>query len=126
VKSTTASKFVSGDLARDEEIEAAVESISTVVHCASSQKGDTDATLNLVPASSRVGVEHLLFVSVVGVDRVPYGYLRSKLAAERVVTDSGLPWTILRARQFYDLILTGAQKLAKLPVIPVPGAVGSN
>ena len=34
--------------------------------------------------------------------------------------DSGLPWTILRATQFYDMILSGAKQLAKLPVVPAP------
>src|SRR5713226_8441562 len=53
-------------------------------------------------------------------DRAMFGYFGSKLAAERVVTDSGLPWTTLRATQFYDLILTLAQVMAKLPLIPVP------
>ena len=44
----------------------------------------------------------------------------SKLAAERVVAGSGLPWTTLRATQFYDLILMTARGLTKLPVVPVP------
>ncbi|HCT80312.1 MAG TPA: NmrA family transcriptional regulator, partial [Micromonosporaceae bacterium] len=39
------------------------------------------------------------------------------------VIDSGVPWTILRAAQFHDLVLTMAQKMAKLPVIPVPGGL---
>src|ERR671932_2804006 len=49
-----------------------------------------------------------------------FGYFASKRAAERVVADSGLPWTTLRATQFHDLILMVAQQLAKLPVAPVP------
>jgi uncharacterized protein YbjT (DUF2867 family) len=36
------------------------------------------------------------------------------------VAESGLPWTILRVTQFYDYILTGLQKLARMPVVPVP------
>ena len=55
-----------------------------------------------------------------GTDRAMFGCFASKLAAERVVTGSGLPWTTLRATQFHDLILTVARALAKLPVIPVP------
>jgi uncharacterized protein YbjT (DUF2867 family) len=67
-------------------------------------------------------------ISVVGADRVPqasgldramFGYFGSKLAAEQVIADSGLPWTTLRATQFHDLWLTAARALAKLPVIPV-------
>jgi uncharacterized protein YbjT (DUF2867 family) len=49
-----------------------------------------------------------------------FGYFASKLAAERIVEDSGLPWTTLRATQFHDLILTVAQQMARLPVIPSP------
>jgi uncharacterized protein YbjT (DUF2867 family) len=49
-----------------------------------------------------------------------FGYFASKLAAERVVADSGLPWTTLRATQFHDLILMVARQMTKLPVIPVP------
>ena len=49
-----------------------------------------------------------------------FGYYASKRAAERIVADSGLRCTILRATQFHDLILTVAQTLAKLPVVPLP------
>jgi uncharacterized protein YbjT (DUF2867 family) len=40
-----------------------------------------------------------------------------------VIADSGLPWTTLRATQFYDLLLTVARPMARLPVIPVPAGV---
>lgn len=122
--------FVTGDLATGEGIEAAVEGAEVIVHCAGSSQGDEDKALNLVRAASRNGLRHLVFISVVGADRVPvtsradramFGYFASKLAAERVVADSGLPWTTLRATQFHDLILTTAGRLARLPVIPVPG-----
>jgi uncharacterized protein YbjT (DUF2867 family) len=52
-----------------------------------------------------------------------FGYFASKLACERVVADSGLPWTTLRATQFYDLIVKTVRPLARLPVIPVPSGV---
>ena len=55
-----------------------------------------------------------------GIDRAMFGYFASKLAAERIVADSGLPWTTLRATQFHDLTLKTVQGMAKLPVIPVP------
>jgi uncharacterized protein YbjT (DUF2867 family) len=51
-----------------------------------------------------------------------FGYFASKLGAERVVAESGLPWTTLRATQFHELMLTTLQKMARLPVIPVPAA----
>jgi uncharacterized protein YbjT (DUF2867 family) len=103
--------------------------IGTIVHCAGSSKGDEVKAGHLVRAALAAGARHLVFTSVVGADLVPqtgrldramFGYFGSKLAAERVVADSGLPWTTLRAAQLHDLLLTVAQQLAKLPVLPVP------
>jgi uncharacterized protein YbjT (DUF2867 family) len=122
-------EFVTGDLATGEGIEAAVEGVEIIVHCAGGTKGDEEKALNLVRAASAAGVRHLVYISVVGADRVPvvsgvdramFGYFESKLGAERVVADSGIPWTTLRVTQFHDLMLTTAQGMARLPVIPVP------
>ena len=122
-------EFVSGDLTTGEGIEAAVEGAEIIVHCAGSSKGDEDKALNLVRAASRAGARHLVYISVVGADRIPvvsgvdramFGYFASKLAAERVVAGSGLPWTTLRATQFHYLTLQVAGQMARLPVIPLP------
>jgi uncharacterized protein YbjT (DUF2867 family) len=122
-------EFVTGDLAKDEGIEAAVEGAEIIVHCAGTAKGDEDKAQTLVRAASRGGTPHLVYISVVGDDQVPvesgvdramFGYYASKLAAERAVADSGLPWTTLRATQFHDLILKTAKQISKLPVVPVP------
>ena len=123
-------QFMSGDLATGEGIEAAVDGIETIVHLAGSAKGDEDKARNLVrAASSQTRLPHLVYISVVGADRIPvvsrvdralFGYFESKRAAEKVIEDSGLPWTTLRATQFHDLMLTVARQLAKLPVAPVP------
>jgi uncharacterized protein YbjT (DUF2867 family) len=122
-------EFVTGDLATGAGIEAAVDRAEIIVHCAGSSKGDEDKALNLVRAASRAGARHLVYISVVGAERVPlasgvdramFGYFGSKLAAERAVAECGLPWTTLRATQFHDLVLLVAQQMAKLPVIPVP------
>ena len=108
------------------------EGAEIIVHCAGSSKGDEDKALNLVREASRAGTRHLVYISVVGADRIPvvsavdramFGYFASKLAAERVVADSGLPWTTLRATQFHDLLLTVAQQLAKLPLMPLPSGL---
>jgi uncharacterized protein YbjT (DUF2867 family) len=120
-------EFVTGDLATGEGIEAAVQGVETIVHCAGSSKGDEEKTRNLVRAASGTGVRHLVYISVVGADRVPvksgidramFGYFASKLASERIIIESGLPWTILRATQFHDLLFTVAQMMAKLPIVP--------
>jgi uncharacterized protein YbjT (DUF2867 family) len=128
-KSGDGIEFVTGDLATGEGVEAAVDGIETIVHLAGSAKGDEDKARNLVQAASRAGAPHLVYISVVGADRIPvvsgvdramFGYFASKRAAEKVIEDSRLPWTTLRATQFHDLMLMVAQALAKLPVVPVP------
>jgi uncharacterized protein YbjT (DUF2867 family) len=64
-----------------------------------------------------------VYISVIGADRVPIGYLRTQLRAEEALIESGVPWTILRAAQFHDLVFTMARKMAKLPVVPKPGGL---
>jgi uncharacterized protein YbjT (DUF2867 family) len=122
-------EWAQADLETGEGVEAAVEGTEIIVHCAGSSKGDGEKALNLVRAASRAGVRHLLYISVIGADRIPvesaidramFGYFASKLAAERVVAASGLPWTTLRAAQFHYLLLMVAQQMARLPVIPLP------
>src|SRR5258708_173894 len=56
-------EFVTGDLTTDEGIQAAVEGVEIIVHCAGTNKGDEDKTLKLVRAASRVGVQHLVYIS---------------------------------------------------------------
>lgn len=122
-------ELVTGDLETGQGVDAAVDGAEVVVHCAGGPKGDELKAVNLVRAAGRAGVRHLVYISVVGADRVPvvsavdramFSYFAAKRAAERVVAASSLPWTTLRATQFHELMLTVAQQMAKLPVIPVP------
>jgi len=125
-------EYVTGDLAAGTGIDAAVTGADVIVHCAGTSKDDDVKTRALTDAVRRAAPEpppHLVFISVVGADRVPvrgaldratFGYFASKRAAEVVVTESGLPWTTLRATQFHELILTVAKAMTKLPVIPAP------
>jgi len=121
--STDGVEYVTGDLLKGEGIESAVDGTEIVLHLAGGPKGDDEAARNLARAASRAGVRHLVSISVIGADRVPLGYFRSKLGAERAVADSGVPFTTLRAAQFHDLVLTVLEKTAKLPVVPVPGGL---
>lgn len=122
-------EHVTGDLATGDGVDAAVAGVGVIVHCAGANKGDEAITETLVRAARRGGAPHVVYISVVGADRVPvvsradramFGYIAEKRAAERVVAESGLPWTTLRATQFHDLMLTTAQQMGRLPVIPLP------
>ena len=100
---------------------------AAIIHCATSTRGDAQATRNLAAAASRTGSAHLVHVSIVGIDRIAsWGYPKAKLQAEQIVATSGLPWTILRVTQFYDYCLANAQKLSRFPVAPVPASSPSS
>ncbi|KUN01951.1 nucleoside-diphosphate sugar epimerase [Streptomyces yokosukanensis] len=105
-------------------LDAALAGVETVVHCASAPRGgDEVAAERLIAAARRAGVGHLVYISIVGVDRVPLGYYRTKLAVERRIEASGLGWTVLRTTQFHDLLATILGSLAKPPVLLVPAGV---
>lgn len=79
-----------------------------VVHLASaadkgdSQAVDVEGTRRLVAAAATAGVRHLIFMSIVGVDRIPMTYFQHKRAAERIVATGAVPYTILRATQLHE------------------------
>jgi uncharacterized protein YbjT (DUF2867 family) len=122
-------EFVAGDLAKGDGIERAVQGAEMVLHLAGTSKGDDVKAQHLVRAALRVGRPHLVYISVVGADRIPivsavdramFGYFGSKHAAERIFAESSLPWTTVRATQFHDPILMTARQMSRMPVIPVP------
>ena len=122
-------RLVVGDLATGEGVAAAVAGVDTILHLAGSAKGDDVKARNLVAAAAAAGRPHLVFISVVGADRIPvvsradramFGYFAAKREAERIVAGSGLPWSTLRATQFHDLTFQTVQGMAKMPVVPVP------
>jgi uncharacterized protein YbjT (DUF2867 family) len=63
----------------------------------------TRSTTNLVDAAKRAGVGHYVCLSIVGADELPdSGYMRAKVVQEKVITESGIPYTIVRATQFAE------------------------
>lgn len=102
----------------------ALADVDTVVHCATTPSGgDAEAAGHLIEAARAAEVPHLLYISIVGVDRVPLRYYRTKLAVERLIEDSGIGWTVLRTTQFHDLVLGLVKAGARSPVLPVPTGV---
>ncbi|GAB7046214.1 SDR family oxidoreductase [Catenuloplanes indicus] len=70
----------------------------------------TASTGNLLAAAQKAGVRHHVAVSIVGADRLPgSGYLRAKVAQEQLIKESGVPYTIVRATQFFEFIAGIAQ-----------------
>jgi uncharacterized protein YbjT (DUF2867 family) len=91
----------------------AIEGAQVVVDVANAPVWDDAAVLdffqtssrNILAAESAAGVKHHVTLSVVGVDRLPEsGYLRAKLAQEETAKTGSVPYTILRATQFFEFI----------------------
>jgi uncharacterized protein YbjT (DUF2867 family) len=111
--------LVTADLLTGAGVGAALAGADVVVHLAT---GRDDAALarTLVGAAATAGVRHLVVVSIVGIEDIPLGYYRQKLAVEQVVRESGVPATVLRATQFHSLVeaLLTVQRFS--PVVLAP------
>ena len=112
---------VTGDLLTGEGVAAAVTGASVVVHLATGlRRKDAVIARTLLDAARAARVDHLVLVSIVGIEDIPLGYYRDKVEVERLVEGSGVPHTILRATQFHTLVdqLFSAQR--RLPVLLAP------
>jgi uncharacterized protein YbjT (DUF2867 family) len=81
-----------------------------------------DGSCRLLAAGQAAGVDHHVAVSIVGCDRVPVGYFRVKLEQERVVERGPVPWSLVRATQFHELVAATLAPAARWRVLPVPRA----
>ena len=101
-------RWATADLVTGEGLEAAVRGVDAIIHAASDPRGDPradeDGTRRLAAAARAAGVAHLVFVSIVGIDHIPFPYYARKLAAERALAESGAPFSILRATQFHSFV----------------------
>lgn len=114
-------EWAQADLETGEGLAAAVADVQTVIHAATNpfrhpRQVDVEGTRRLVQQARTAGISHLIYISIVGVDRIPFVYYQCKLAAEGLVANSGMPWTILRATQFHYLLDLALRALFKLPI----------
>ena len=80
-------------------------------------------TTNLVAAAKTAGVSHYVAISVVGDDRLPdSGYLRAKVAQEKLIEESGIPYSIVRATQFFEFLSAIADTATVDGVVHLPPA----
>ncbi len=101
-------EWARADLGRETGIREAVVGVDSIIHAAAnffaSGKVDVAGTKRLLEAARAEGVSHVLYVSIVGIERNPFVYYRHKLQAEALVRESGVPWSIQRAAQFHPFI----------------------
>jgi uncharacterized protein YbjT (DUF2867 family) len=117
--------WVAADLRTGEGLAEAVDGVDVIVHLASApgrpQQTDVEGSRLLLTEARHAGVRHVLYVSINGIDRVPYRYYRAKLDTEEVIKASGVPYTILRAAQFHPFVETLLIMVSKAgPVIIDP------
>lgn len=86
---------------------------------ASPRRVDIAGARNLLPL---IGDRHLIYISIVGVDRHPFRYYQAKYEVEQMIAASVEKYSILRATQFHDLLVAALGKLARMwPYCVVPG-----
>jgi uncharacterized protein YbjT (DUF2867 family) len=84
----------------------------------------TNSTTNLVGAAKAAGVGHYVAVSIVGSDRLPKsGYLRAKVAQEKLIVESEIPYSIVRATQFAEFTDAIAASMTVGDEVRVPDAL---
>jgi len=96
-----------GDLRSGEGLPAALDEVTTIIHCASNprdfQAVDITGTTNLLNAVKRL--IHFVYISIAGIEKTTYPYYVAKHGVEKMIQASGLPYTILRTTQFHPFIL---------------------
>ena len=97
-----------------EGLKQAMAGTQVVIDLANSPSFEDEAVLeffetagrNLLAAEAAAAVRHHVALSIVGTDRSDNGYFRAKLAQEKLIEASGIPYTIIRATQFLEFLGT--------------------
>jgi uncharacterized protein YbjT (DUF2867 family) len=79
-----------------------------------------DGSRRLLAAEQASGVAHHVGISIVGCERVPMGYYRVKAAQEQVVSGGPVPWTLVRATQFHELVDMALTAAVRWRFVPIP------
>jgi uncharacterized protein YbjT (DUF2867 family) len=114
-----------------EGLERALTGADTVIDVSNSPSFDAKPAMdffraagrNIVGAETAAGVKHHVALSVVGTERLQEsGYFRAKLAQEEMIAASPIPWTLLRATQFFEFLRGIAQEATRGDEVRLPPA----
>jgi len=134
-------RVVQGDLTTGAGLEDALAGAEVIVHCATGsrdtgirglgykapKKTDVDPTGRMLDAVKAKGsAPHVVYISIVGVDKIPLGYYRAKLESEQAIERSGLPYSILRTTQWHTLADEFSRRMSLSPVVAVPKGLKSQ
>jgi uncharacterized protein YbjT (DUF2867 family) len=96
------------DLTDGSGLGEALAGASVVIDAANSTRAAEQTlvagTRRLLEAGAAAGVGHFLAISIVGIELLPFGYYRRKVEQEKAIEAGRLPWTLLRATQFHQLL----------------------
>lgn len=112
---------VQGDLRTGAGLDRAMQGMDAVIHAATgarqslTSRSDIKATRKLIETSKAAGIKHFVYVSIVGMEGVAYPYYRTKLKAESIVKGDPVPWSIIRATQFHELMETFLTVFSRVP-----------
>ncbi len=113
---------VQGDLKTGAGLSKALAGMDAIVHAASATREpmalratDVRGTRRLLELARDVNIGHFVYISIVGVEGVAYPYYRIKIAAETLVREGMVPWSILRATQFHSFMESTLRAFARLP-----------
>lgn len=111
------------DLTSGEGLGEALAGVEVVVDASNSNPRKAgpvlvDGTQRLLAAGAAAGVSHHVGVSIVGCDRVPIAYYKVKVEQEEAIAAGEVPWSLLRATQFHDLLAWGFEQAARFRVLP--------
>jgi uncharacterized protein YbjT (DUF2867 family) len=118
-------EWAQADIASGAGVREAVAGVDAILHAATDPRRSTEVDVNgtrqLVEAARASRITHLIYVSIVGIDEIPYSYYKRKREAEEIIKLSGVPHSILRATQFHSLLNTLVSVAGRLPmVMPLP------
>jgi uncharacterized protein YbjT (DUF2867 family) len=81
-----------------------------------------DGSRRLLAAEETTGVRHHVGISIAGCERVPVAYYRVKMEQEHVISTGPVPWTLVRATQFHELVDMALTAAARWRILPIPTA----
>jgi uncharacterized protein YbjT (DUF2867 family) len=125
IQPKSAQNWMFMNLSNGNGMSEALRNKKIVVHLASGTKKydkniDVNGTQRLLQASKENGVEHFIYVSIVGIDKVPMSYYKLKLEAEELVKKAGVPYTIFRATQFHEFLDQMFHQFLFFPIVILP------
>ena len=114
------------DLTSGHGLAAAIEGCAAVIDASNASAPKRAAQVlvegsrRLLEAEEETGVPHHVGISIVGCERVPMGYYRVKAEQEQVISGGPVPWTLVRATQFHELIDMALTAAARWRIVPIP------